>query len=96
MLGSFVKFKDGTYVFPTASIDREDKPETKKFIRAQLFMGGWVLKPIDENRTMAYLYNRADMKGSIPAFIMKQGASMQAVLIAKLRDYMLKKEKEGK
>lgn len=87
-----VKFADGTVVFPTFSIDREDRPETKKFVRAQLHIGGWVMRPIDDNNTLVYYYNRADMKGSLPAWVMKQGASMQALLISKLRDYMIKKE----
>eukprot|EP00344_Euplotes_crassus_P001101 CAMPEP_0197006980 /NCGR_PEP_ID=MMETSP1380-20130617/38317_1 /TAXON_ID=5936 /ORGANISM="Euplotes crassus, Strain CT5" /LENGTH=921 /DNA_ID=CAMNT_0042426863 /DNA_START=160 /DNA_END=2922 /DNA_ORIENTATION=+ len=66
--GAFIKFKDGTYAFPTFSIEREDRPEDKKLIRAHLFCGGWVLRALDENRTMAYYYNRADMKGTIPAW----------------------------
>ena len=61
-------------------------------MRADLHIGGWILVPTDDNNTMAYYYNRADMKGSIPAFIMKQGASIQALMMAKLRDYVIKKE----
>lgn len=92
LCGAFVKFKDGTYIFPTISIDRDDRPETKEFIRAKLHIGGWVLQPMGPDKTIAYYYNRADMKGSIPAFIMKQGASMQAQMVAKLRDHMKKKK----
>jgi hypothetical protein len=95
-MGCYVPFKNGMRVFPTLSFDREDRPETSKYIRGQLYSGGWVLIPIDEKNTKVFYYNRADMKGTIPAFIMKQGASMQATLIAKLRDYMIKKEKKSK
>mmetsp|Transcript_29202 Transcript_29202/g.25824 ORF Transcript_29202/g.25824 Transcript_29202/m.25824 type:complete len:128 (+) Transcript_29202:419-802(+) len=91
--GAFIKFKDGTYVFPTYSVEREDKPEVKKFIRANLYCGGWVLRAIDETKTLAYYYNRADMKGSVPGWVLKQGASMQALLIHKLREYMKKQIK---
>ena len=92
--GSMVKFKNGMIVFPVKSFDRDDKPVTKKYVRASLFIGGWVLLPKGENNTLCYYYNRADMGGSIPEFVMKQGASMQAILIQKLRDYMIKKAKK--
>jgi len=103
--GCLVKFNDGTAILPVYSIESEDRPENKKYIRAQLHIGGWVLKRIDDNNTYAYYYNRADMKGtclflirsigSIPDFVIKQGASVQALLIAKLRDYMIKIEKKA-
>ena len=50
-------------MLPVYSIEYPDVPETKKYIRAQLHIGGWLLKSIDENNTLAYYYNRADMKG---------------------------------
>mmetsp|Transcript_19248 Transcript_19248/g.22294 ORF Transcript_19248/g.22294 Transcript_19248/m.22294 type:complete len:173 (-) Transcript_19248:81-599(-) len=81
MCGAFVKFDDGTYVFPTYSIDHPDYPEVKNYIRVLLHIGGWVLKPIDDNNTLCYYYNRADMKGTIPDFIIKQGVSKQTLLI---------------
>ena len=90
--GAMVRFEDGTIVLPTFSYDRDDRPATKAFVRAQLHIGGWVIRPIDQDNTLCYYYNRADMKGSLPAFIMKQGASIQALLISKLRDYIVKKE----
>lgn len=90
--GSHIRFKNGVQIFPVTSVEKQEKPVVKNFVRADLHIGGWILVPTDDNNTMAYYYNRADMKGSIPAFIMKQGASIQALMIAKLRDYVIKKE----
>lgn len=94
--GSQVKFKNGIQVFPVTSIELDDQPENKKFIRASLFIGGFVLIPKGEDNTLCYYYNRADMKGTIPEFVLKQGATMQALLLHKLREYMIKKEKKAK
>ena len=70
LCGCLVKFNDGTVILPSYSVDLDETPENKKYIRAQLHIGGWILKKIDENNTLAYYYNRADMKGNLNSTIL--------------------------
>ena len=63
LCGCLVKFNDGTIILPSYSVELPEKPEDKKFVRAHLHIGGWILKKIDDNNTLVYYYNRADMKG---------------------------------
>ena len=55
------------------SIPRDDlSPVEKNIVRGFITIGGWLLEPIDTDKTKCTYLAEADLKGSIPGFVIKQ------------------------
>jgi hypothetical protein len=70
----FNRLPDGTcYVLVMASGRNDMVPEQKNVVRGELALGGWRLCPVpgDPQKTRCDYLAVIDMKGQMPAFIMK-------------------------
>jgi hypothetical protein len=59
-------------------------PEVKGIVRGELFIGGWILEKIDENKTKVSYFSDIDIKGSVPGMIKNKLTERQASMPAKL------------
>jgi len=78
---------DGTiYAMVTESGLGHMVPETKGIVRGYLPMGAWKLEPVkgDPSRTLCSYIAEIDLKGNMPAFMIKIGMKDQAYQVTKL------------
>lgn len=52
-------------------------PEQKGVVRAKIYIGGYILKKIDENSTDVTYFADSDLAGSIPAMVKNQLSKKQ-------------------
>jgi peptidyl-tRNA hydrolase len=79
---------DGVIYAIVQDAGRNDlRPETKGIVRGYLPMGAWKLSPLpeDKNKTLCEYIAEIDLKGNMPAFIMKTAIKDQGYQICKLR-----------
>ncbi len=82
----FNKTPSGVLYALAMHADRDELiPESKGIVRGILYMGGWRLEPLDENRTKCEYIAEIDIKLNIPGFIMKQVIKDQGYQVVKLR-----------
>jgi len=85
--------KDGTIYAVGTSIDNLKQQENPMFVRANVRMAGWVLKPLEEdpNSThVTYILN-CDPKGMIPKSLINWFSEQQGMNVRKLGDFVQKK-----
>jgi len=67
---------DGTIIMLVFTDDAYQNlvPETKKNIRGECHVGGWTLEPLpeDKNKTRLTLMIELDLKGNLPAYVLKK------------------------
>eukprot|EP01029_Cantina_marsupialis_P029531 TRINITY_DN781806_c0_g1_i1.p1 TRINITY_DN781806_c0_g1~~TRINITY_DN781806_c0_g1_i1.p1 ORF type:complete len:740 (+),score=195.31 TRINITY_DN781806_c0_g1_i1:122-2341(+) len=80
----------GGVAFLGCSMETELMLPIKKFVRADLQLGGWYLKPIDENTTELIFIVFTDLKGKLPSSIVKKVTSQQPMAIAAVEEYFKK------
>ena len=80
-------YPGGKVVAVATSITHKECPETK-FVRAHLFMGCHFLTPTGPNTTLDVYMVYADIKGSVPKFIINSVQNDQAMLVDNLRNYL--------
>jgi hypothetical protein len=91
-LGITVHFPDGRIIIAVSSAEHKDCPPVKKYVRAELIIGGWILTPDsdDENKTFAQYISQSDLKGNIPKKIVNSVSEKQGLLVHKVNDAMKK------
>lgn len=67
-------------------------PEVKGVVRAEIFIGGYIIEKIDENTTRITYISDSDAKGSIPGMIKNTVTQKQGGIAATIGPVM---EKEG-
>mmetsp|Transcript_45494 Transcript_45494/g.33267 ORF Transcript_45494/g.33267 Transcript_45494/m.33267 type:complete len:108 (+) Transcript_45494:1827-2150(+) len=79
--------EDDSILIVVASIDNglEFMPEQKNVVRAHLEIGGWLLRSVETGTETTYV-TEVDLKGNVPASIVKLGTKMMGEQIPKLRD----------
>lgn len=60
------------------------KPEVNKVVRAELFIGGYILERIDANTTRVTYLSDSDSKGNIPAMVKNSVSVKQGGVAAKV------------
>lgn len=60
------------------------KPEVNKIVRAELFIGGYILERIDANTTRVTYISDSDSKGSIPAMVKNSVSAKQGGVASKV------------
>ena len=71
------------------SVEDPEVPITKAKIRANVFFGGWYLRPIGDGMTTQATYMTCvDLGGSLPGYVVKKATSVQGMLVATVRQYM--------
>lgn len=65
-------------------------PEVQGVVRAEAFIGGYILEKIDENRTKVTYMSYADIKGSIPTLIKNQLSKKQGEVAGRVEEAMKK------
>ena len=87
----------GYQAYITYSIDDYENapPETSKFIRAQMKIGGWYFKPLKpegdgetddwKSKTIAMNFAINDLKGNLPKFVIKASAISQTQILYAFR-----------
>lgn len=83
---------DGTLYGVATSIDHPSFPANKDYVRAQIKMAGWILKPLPENPNktfFTYILN-ADPRGWIPKHIINWLMEEQGMTVRKLGDFVEK------
>ena len=67
---------ENTYIIATKSCSYP-KEETKGVVRAELFVGGYIIERIDEKSTKVSYIANSDPKGNIPGMVKNTLASKQ-------------------
>lgn len=92
MLAITVRKPGDTIIISSFSHEHDDCPPHKKYVRAELVIGGWILKPDENNpsKTFAQYVTQSDLKGNIPKKIVNGVAEKQGLLITKVNEAMKK------
>eukprot|EP00830_Metopus_es_P013332 TRINITY_DN3227_c0_g1_i1.p2 TRINITY_DN3227_c0_g1~~TRINITY_DN3227_c0_g1_i1.p2 ORF type:complete len:292 (+),score=68.36 TRINITY_DN3227_c0_g1_i1:561-1436(+) len=72
---------DGSIHITAGSVEDSRAPPTKSHVRGRLIIGGWVLKPVEGNKTLINYVTMVDLAGSLPTFIQNMAAKNQASLV---------------
>jgi hypothetical protein len=72
-----------------------DYPEKKGIVRAELHLGGQVLKPdpANPNKTIMYAMNELDIKGRVPEWAIRTAFKDQGYMIDRIRKCLPKWKK---
>lgn len=76
---------DDRVVISSTSIEREDCPPKKGFVRGKLLLGGFVIKPIDSKSCIIDYFVQADIGGWIPRFLVNWTNSDMINRVIKMR-----------
>eukprot|EP00494_Astrolonche_serrata_P029748 UN30015 len=87
------KKADGTYHWIAVSCEHEDGPIKRDFVRAQLFMGGWIIKPLDSHSCHVTYINHFDLGGSLPSWLVTRVSDDVPLTPLNLAEYMKKVKK---
>lgn len=77
-------YPDGNVIAVACSIDHPQCPETS-FVRAHLYMGCFILEPTSPTSTRMTYIVHADIKGSVPKWIINSVQEKQAYVVDKIR-----------
>lgn len=74
------------------SSDHVDCPTKKKVVRAELFIGGWIMEPHpeDKNKTNSCYLIQVDAKGYIPKMVINATSKTQGFIPLRLNEAMHK------
>lgn len=76
---------------PTFSVEHESMPIRKDPVRAEVFIGGWIVMPRGDGCQIIYTCE-IDLKGNIPTYLVEKTADIQVLVVVGLKDYMIKME----
>ncbi len=65
-------------------------PEVKDVLRAEAYVGGYILDKIDDHKTKVTYMSFADIKGSIPTIIKNQLSKKQGEVAGRVEKAMKK------
>ena len=65
-------------------------PEVNGVVRAEAFIGGYILEKLDEKTTKVTYMSNADIKGSIPTIIKNQLSKNQGTIAGRVEEAMKK------
>ena len=75
-ISSTLKRNGLTYIVLTSIPGHDKCPLVKGVVRAEVEVGGWILKELNKNRTKSTYVVCSDPKGSLPAFIKTWSAKL--------------------
>jgi len=86
VMGYCVTESDGTTYIVGKSVVDPAFPEAKGFVRAEVHVYAWVLKPVkdDPNKTKLIRLLESDPKGSIPKMVVNKVAKNEALVVANM------------
>lgn len=92
MLAITIKLPDGRVVISSRSTTHDDCPPHKKYVRANLKIGGWILTPNKDQpgTTFAQYISQSDLKGNIPKKIVNSVCEKQGLNVSKIENAMKK------
>lgn len=61
-------------------------PATKKIIRGDCPIGGWILEPVGDRETKGTVMIELDLKGSLPGWVLTQANKDQGYQIQRVRE----------
>ena len=79
MLNQMHKDPDGTIYVIAYSTTHSSMPVNKGVVRAELHIGGWILKPIGSNETQVDYISKSDLGGSLPKALLNSIAQKQGL-----------------
>lgn len=88
------RLEDGTVVLLAKSIVHEKVPESTKYVRGEIIIGGWLLHAVDEHTTRVTFVACMDLRGSIPSLIKKQLDRKQPGLVNAIKPLLAKRMDE--
>lgn len=94
IIGVEIPEQDGSFTIVYTSCVHKDRPEVKKTVRAELYIGGWRITPDKddpENKCHAVYITQMNPKGSIPKYFVNKTADNQGSTPRKINE-CLKKE----
>jgi hypothetical protein len=94
MIGVELTEDDGSYTLCYTSCEHKDKPDAKKTVRAELYIGGWRITPDKddpENKCQVVYMSQMNPKGSIPKYFVNKTSDSQGSTPRKINE-CLKKE----
>ena len=59
-------------------------PEVKGVVRAEVYIGGYIMEKVDELNTKVTYFSDADLKGNIPQMVKNQLSSKQGELAGRI------------
>ncbi|TPX59540.1 hypothetical protein PhCBS80983_g02412 [Powellomyces hirtus] len=77
-----------TYVVATSVLDNQLVPPTSKYVRADLTVAGWVLKPAPQGGVAVTYVVKIDVKGNIPSAIVKAVSIQTPLCVAEVLKYL--------
>ena len=92
ILSQSIKQDDGKIIISAFSEENKDCPPDKKYVRAELIRGGWILTPdeSDPDKTFAQYITQTDLKGNIPKSLVNTVSKKQGLLVTKVNEAMKK------
>lgn len=96
MLLHKARVDDGSVLLLGKSTTHDKCPDQSKgkAIRAHVFIGGWLLQPIDSTHTRVTFVGSTDLRGSLPSIIKAQLERRQPGLVAAVRPVIEKRVAE--
>ena len=67
------------YIIVNKSCELEEKPPIKKNVRANCIIGGYLLKKVDQNKTMLGMIMQVDINGYVPKYFVNKFAPGKAI-----------------
>ena len=92
MLAITVKLPDGRIITSSRSTVHDGCPPHKKYVRAELKIGGWILTPNKDQpgTTFAQYISQSDLKGYIPKILIYYLSKDQGKNVSKVEKAMKK------
>ena len=92
LLGITIYYPDGRIILATSSHTHDDCPPHKKYVRAELTIGGWILTPSEDEpgKTYAQYVSQSDLKGKIPKTVVNSVSEKQGLNVSKIGASMVK------
>eukprot|EP00003_Mantamonas_plastica_P016285 TRINITY_DN2718_c0_g4_i3.p1 TRINITY_DN2718_c0_g4~~TRINITY_DN2718_c0_g4_i3.p1 ORF type:complete len:1271 (+),score=381.45 TRINITY_DN2718_c0_g4_i3:206-3814(+) len=85
LLGTWKEDEDGTIMQVARSVQHPDCPEDPNYVRAHIFVAGYVFEPLDQDSSLVTYVVHMSPGGSVPQFLVNQVSKQQPMSLAKVR-----------
>lgn len=92
MVGGKVE-KNGVFYVLGTSVLHDKIPPIKDIVRGELVIGGWILTPVESNKTNAVYVLCSDPKGKLPGLVKSWASKLQSGVVQKVSELFDKKKK---
>ena len=86
------KLQEGDKIYIGTTACSYPHPEVNKVVRAEAFIGAYIIEKIDESKTKVTYISDADLKGNIPGMVKNTLSARQGEVASKVEEVM---KKEG-